>query len=1084
MSYSSGRALPRIYAGFALASVMSFPTSAMAAAIEEVVVTAQRTEQSLQEVPIAVSAFSGEMLEDKQILSPSDLQLNTPNVSFTATNFGGSSFSIRGIGRLVIAGSGENGVSIHQNQIAVPTNLPAAEFYDLERVEVLRGPQGTLFGRNATGGAVNMVTKMPDYDSINGYWDAEAGDYSNKRLKGAINIPVADNFAIRAAGMWLERDGYIKNTAHGQVGDCLIPGTTYADGVINNPDGSVSAAPGTTQPCTIGGIDDDIDGRDITTFRITAAWEINDNMDAWLQYSRFKEDDDKVRITNQVCEQNTIPTIGCLPDGFGFDAPHNGTTTGGIFGGLNGAVLLGTANPVKAFEKRGNDFRDMHTDFEPIYKYNEDLWTAGFNYDFEEYRVGVLAGYQESDYVSQQDYLMDVGNNLYATPLNPGGLWPTSAPAGRGQAGADWTSSQCNFNDGTSGIFGGCVYPADQTRVFAFDNATSDSEYLTAEIKLESAYDGKFNFIVGANYSEYEGYGDYYVIANTLDLVGNYGVPGLGFPPLYPTMFNSTSNPSGNSGNTGDSMAFFGEAYYDITDTLKLTVGLRYNEDNKEVEDTGVLYNAINAEAVGASLPGFLVGFGLLDPNYLTNSEPGRLAGGTNWTRTLNLLLGPLGAPAAIAEEIEIAKLYGATQAQLDAAALTPAYSAERFAISALVPPTEGFGENRILTGSPSEAEFEETTGRIGLDWQMNDETMVYGFFTRGYKPGGFNPPLNQDFVNTTTAKYIFEPEQVDSFEIGTKNVLMDGSLVVNGALFIYDYSDLQTTRIANNNSINDNMDADIWGAEIEVFWNPEFLPGLAIDAQYSYLNAEVDGAKSVDPINRTAGLDGFVVLENIDPGSLTGVNYVANRGQITQAHITEALANCRMLVGGLNPANCPASASNTTYPDGLPAYVSRAYLDGTALFPAGHPNQGQPINSIGIVDVNDGFETDLDGNKLPNSPEHTIHIGLAYTWQIEQIAGALTARYDYYWQDSSYAREFNTKGDEIDSWDQQNASLIYESSNGVWEGRLWVRNLADDNNVTGKYLTSDTSGFFRNYFLTEPRIFGASVKYNFGGDL
>ena len=115
-------------AGVAAALLWVSMAASAATTIEEVVVTAQRTEQSAQDVPIAVTAFTGEMLADKQIITPSDLQLNAPNVSFTATNFGGSSFSIRGIGRLVIAGSGENGVSIHQNQIAVPTNLPAAEF--------------------------------------------------------------------------------------------------------------------------------------------------------------------------------------------------------------------------------------------------------------------------------------------------------------------------------------------------------------------------------------------------------------------------------------------------------------------------------------------------------------------------------------------------------------------------------------------------------------------------------------------------------------------------------------------------------------------------------------------------------------------------------------------------------------------------------------------------------------------------------------------------------------------------------------------------------------------------------------------
>ena len=127
--------------------------------IEEVIVTARRTEESLQEVPVAVTAFSAEGIEARQIINTSDIQLNVPNVSFTNTNFGGNSFSIRGIGRLVTAGSGEAGVSAHLNDIPVVGNLITGEYYDMERIEVLRGPQGTLYGRNATGGVVNFITE-------------------------------------------------------------------------------------------------------------------------------------------------------------------------------------------------------------------------------------------------------------------------------------------------------------------------------------------------------------------------------------------------------------------------------------------------------------------------------------------------------------------------------------------------------------------------------------------------------------------------------------------------------------------------------------------------------------------------------------------------------------------------------------------------------------------------------------------------------------------------------------------------------------------------------------------------------------
>ena len=206
-----------------------------AAGVEEITVTAQRTEENIQDVPIAVSAFTGAMLADKQIINTSDLQLNTPNMSFTVDNFGGSNVSIRGVGALVIAASGTAGVSFHINEIAMPTNLPAVEFYDMERVEVLRGPQGTLYGRNATGGVIDMVTAKPNTDAFSGNVDMEYGSYADERFKGALNIPLGDSFAIRVAGMKLKRDGYIENTANGQVGCARGTGPNYGTPCVPSP---------------------------------------------------------------------------------------------------------------------------------------------------------------------------------------------------------------------------------------------------------------------------------------------------------------------------------------------------------------------------------------------------------------------------------------------------------------------------------------------------------------------------------------------------------------------------------------------------------------------------------------------------------------------------------------------------------------------------------------------------------------------------------------------------------------------------------------------------------------------------------
>ncbi|HLL32273.1 MAG TPA: TonB-dependent receptor, partial [Allosphingosinicella sp.] len=179
----------------------------------DIIVTAQRRAESLQNVPIAVSAFTGEALERQQIENASDLQQSLPNVTYTKTNFTSSSFTIRGIGDLCTGFSCDSATGIHVNDMPLTsTRLFETEYFDLERVEVLRGPQGTLYGRNATSGVVNFITARPSLDGFHASLSGEYGNYDSKKLTGMVNVPIGDVAGIRLAGYWLNRGGYMKNT--------------------------------------------------------------------------------------------------------------------------------------------------------------------------------------------------------------------------------------------------------------------------------------------------------------------------------------------------------------------------------------------------------------------------------------------------------------------------------------------------------------------------------------------------------------------------------------------------------------------------------------------------------------------------------------------------------------------------------------------------------------------------------------------------------------------------------------------------------------------------------------------------------
>jgi len=179
--------------------------------IPVVVVTADKSSKAIQKTSIAVSVVSGQEIQAQGRTKMDDVLINQPAtvVQGAAKGF---MVSIRGLGMNLPPQLGQGAVSInYDGAYTTRAENSAAGFYDLDRVEVLRGPQATLYGRNAVGGVVNVISKDPSLSGARGYVTAEAGDYALGHLEGALNLPLGDRFAVRVAGSAVNRKGYLSN---------------------------------------------------------------------------------------------------------------------------------------------------------------------------------------------------------------------------------------------------------------------------------------------------------------------------------------------------------------------------------------------------------------------------------------------------------------------------------------------------------------------------------------------------------------------------------------------------------------------------------------------------------------------------------------------------------------------------------------------------------------------------------------------------------------------------------------------------------------------------------------------------------
>jgi len=613
--------------------------AAAAAGIESVVVTSSKIKGDIQTVPIAITALSQEQLTSRQIAGGPDLVKEVPNLTFSKTNFTGYNIQIRGIGTQAISVTTDPAVAVALNDIPfIRNHFFEQEFYDVNQVEVLRGPQGTLYGRNATAGVVNVISAKPT-DQFEAMASADIGNYHNRRFEGMVNIPIVDDRAdLRIAGEWTKRDGYSFNA------------------ITNQP----------------------IDGRDLWSSRVTLGLKPTESLQATLVWEHFSEDDDRMRTAKQLCKTAQAPTSVngvAVPPGsldtyegaltFGDDYLSQSCQAVSLYSpdafqvpygfSLPYAVALGVADGANpnvdpyASTTQSHNLRVIESALNPHYQAKNDVVELNTDYAVApSLTFTSQTGYNQDFLSSTEDY-----NRFNTSP----GIFKQPPCCTANLVSADGVFCDPQL---------GCA-----NRLVAEDLSNEHAWQLSQEFRLASNFAGPLNFSFGGNYLHYETEENYYVFINALSIYAiSYGSQGTsGYPPYVPGVTDNTQclqggfathgggyqsrnpivgggnpdgqciyvdpNPITHLNNYGhqyflsqnpyvlNSYAGFGETYYNVTNDLKLTGGLRWTEDRKRFID---IPSEVVASGYGYPVTGVV--------NQQWDQLTGRAA--ANWTPKLD----------------------------------------------------------------------------------------------------------------------------------------------------------------------------------------------------------------------------------------------------------------------------------------------------------------------------------------------------------------------------------------------------------------------------------------------------------------
>ncbi len=246
---------------------------------DEIIVQATRRETSLQETPVAVTALNDETVDGIVPRDLGDIAVLVPNFSAAkVTGFNAASFAIRGAAQTDIIVYNEPQVAVLLDDFVVPhVQTQLLDLFDIEQIEVLRGPQGTLFGKNSTSGAVVVRTKKPVLGEVGGEGRIQAGSFGRVETRLALNLPIGDQLAFRFAGQYQRSNGYYRN------------GAAFGP-VFNVPVGQFFSGEGDGSS---------LGGEDVINLRTKMLWQPTSNFEALFQYELVRDDSDTVPAINE-----------------------------------------------------------------------------------------------------------------------------------------------------------------------------------------------------------------------------------------------------------------------------------------------------------------------------------------------------------------------------------------------------------------------------------------------------------------------------------------------------------------------------------------------------------------------------------------------------------------------------------------------------------------------------------------------------------------------------------------------------------------------------------------------------------------